>query len=178
VCQKAHHNSSFKYVQRFSSRICSIIVALPRSEKRKDFRESIFGKIYMSTAFLQGVLKMFIVKVSTSNWSNWRVAVKATHKTHAGFRLIFLFLVYDTIDNCNNSRNCFKPNIYFRYNTFFESQVVKWTQADRQTDGWIHLRRVVFVSCIIQVIFMSVGGERKKYFVILALISGTPATSS
>lgn len=83
----------------------------------------------MSKGVLLGVLKMSIVAVNTSNR---RFAVKVTQKkTHVGVRVIFLFLVYDTIDNCNNSQNCFKPNIYFRYNNFFDSQVVKRTQADR-----------------------------------------------
>jgi len=129
MCQRTYSTSFFKHVQRFSFRIYSIIVFLAHSEKRKDFRETIFGTLHMSKGVLLGVLKMSIVAVNTSNR---RFAVKVTQKkTHVGVRVIFLFLVYDTIDNCNNSQNCFKPNIYFRYNNFFDSQVVKRTQADR-----------------------------------------------
>ena len=82
---------------------------------------------------------------------------------HVDTRVIFLFLVQDTIHNYNNSRKCSKLNIYFRYNTFFDSQVVKCNQADRQTDGWFHLRRLSFVSCIIHVISMSVGEEGENF---------------
>ena len=77
VCQRTYNTTFFKYVQQISSRSYSIIVVLAHSEKRKDFREIIFGTICRSKAFLRGVLKMFIVGVNTSNR---RVAVKVRQK--------------------------------------------------------------------------------------------------
>jgi hypothetical protein len=138
VCQRTYNTSLFKFVQRFSSRSYSIIVVLVNSEKHKNFRESIFGTIYMSKPFLQGVLKMFIVAVNTSNR---RVEVKVMHKNACSYSYDIPFSCMRYYTQLQQFKEFFLNLIYIFATT--RSLILKlWKtqkQIDRQMVGTISL---------------------------------------